>query len=88
MKIFYLKLPLEELTKENNNKKFHGLSRFLSMFWDQKVSESHIELYQLIPKRKKVVVGLDLNQILTLNFSFNNLSSIIIYLFVQGYLSS
>ena len=48
---FYLKPPLEELTKENNDEKFHGLSLFLSHV-DQKISASHIELYQLIPERK------------------------------------
>ena len=29
---FYLKYPLEELTRENNDEKFHGLSIFLSQF--------------------------------------------------------
>ena len=47
----YLKLPLEKLTKENNNETFHGLSLW-AMFWGQKISASHIELYQLIPERK------------------------------------
>ena len=54
------------------------------MFWDQKVSESYFELYQLILKGKR---GLELHQVLTLNFCFNNLGSIIPYMFVQGYLS-
>ena len=79
-------LPLLELTKENNNEKFHELSLFLRNVWDQKASASHIELYQLIPEKKRVVVGLDRNLILTLNFWFNNLCSIIIYIFAQGYL--
>ena len=57
------------------------------MFWNQKVSASHIELYQLIPEKKRVVVGLDLNQILTLKFRFNNLCSIILCMFGQGYRS-
>ena len=29
-----------------------GYHYFWAMFWDQKVSESHVELYQLIPERK------------------------------------
>ena len=34
-------------------KSFRDYHYFLAMFWDQKVSTSHIELYQLIPERKK-----------------------------------
>ena len=51
-----------------------GYHYFWAMFWDQKVSASYIEL----------TVGSDLNQILTLKFGFNNLCSIIIYMFAQG----
>ena len=47
--VFYLKLPLEELTKENNDEKFHGLLLFLSHVLG---SASHIGLYRLIPDKK------------------------------------
>ena len=57
------------------------------MLWDQNVSESHIELYYNSQKEKRVVVGLNINQILMVNFWFNNLCSIIMYMFAQGYLS-
>ena len=33
-------------------KSFMGYHYFRAMFWDQKVSTSHIELYQLLPERK------------------------------------
>ena len=33
-------------------KGFMGYYYFWAMFWDQKVSASHIEFYQLIPERK------------------------------------
>ena len=64
-----------------------GYHYFWAMVWDQKVSASHTKLYQLIPEKKRVVVGIDLNQILTSKFRFNNLCSIIIYISAQGYLS-
>ena len=38
-----------------------GHHYFWAIFRDQEVSASHIELYQLIPERNGVVVGLDLN---------------------------
>ena len=38
-----------------------GYHYICAMFWDQKVSASHIELYQFSQKEKRVVVGLDLN---------------------------
>ena len=61
---FYLKLPLEVLTKENNNEKFHGLSLILSRVLRSK-SISH--LTSINPRKKKrVVVGLDLFEILIL----------------------
>ena len=47
-----MKLPLEELTKEYNTEKVHGLSLFLSHVLGSKVSAKHIKLYQLIPERK------------------------------------
>ena len=53
-------------------------------FWV--MSANHIEFYQLIPEEKRMVVGLELNQVLTLKFQFSNLFSIIICMFVQGYL--
>ena len=39
---------------------FIGYHYFWAMFWDQKVSASPIDLYQLIPEKKRVVVGLAL----------------------------
>ena len=33
-------------------KSFMGYHYFGAMFWDQKVSASHTELYQFTPKRK------------------------------------
>ena len=38
-------------------------------------------------KEKQVVVGLELNQILTLKFQFKKLCSIMIYIFTKGSLS-
>ena len=64
-----------------------GYHYFWAMLWDQNVSESHIELYYKSQKEKRVVVGLNINQILMVNFWFNNLCSIIMYMFAQGYLS-
>ena len=49
---FYLKLPLEELTKKNNNERFQVLSLFVSHVLGSKVSASHTEPYQLIPEGK------------------------------------
>ena len=40
--VFYLKLPLEELTKENNNEKFHGLLLFLRhVLGSKSICKSH-----------------------------------------------
>ena len=56
------------------------------MFWDQKASASHLELYRLIPERK--TSGCKVRAlILNLIFWFNNLCSIIIYMLAQDYLS-
>ena len=49
-------------------KSFMGYHYFWAMFWDQKLSSSHIELYQLIEKKKRVVVALELNNIVTLRY--------------------
>ena len=54
------------------------------MFWNQKASPSYNERYQLIPERE---TGGDETEILTLKVWFNNLCSIITYIFAQGYLN-
>ena len=89
LKRFYLKLLFEELTKENNNKKFHGLSLFLSHVLRSKSNcKLHWTLLINPKKKRKWFEGLALNQVLALNFRFNNLSwELWWWLLAQDYLS-